>query len=179
MPAVFTDTKLYKALYVYKNHYLNNKRIKELEDSNESQTRVIINHLLSDVLGYAELDDIKTEYPVRGGFIDYLIELDDKKIFTIEAKTYGTKLTDKHLRQAIYYATTVGSDWIILTDGRMLELYRIKYSKPVIVRKLFSIDLMSVDVNSRQLVSYLTKASINKGELDKLIKVYDQALGFS
>jgi len=175
MTAVLTDTKLYKALIKYRNHYLN----KNLNNYDESSTRIIINHLLSDVLGYKELIDIKTEYPIKGGFIDYLIELDNKKIFTIEAKPIGTKLSDKHLRQAIYYATTVGSDWIILTDGRILDLYRVKYAKPIVVRKLFSIDFKKLDIKSRQLISYISKSSMNLGELDRLIKIYDEVVGFS
>ena len=173
MKSVFTDDKLYKALNLYKNHYLN----KKLENLDESSTRIIINHLLIDVLGYKELVDIKTEYPIRGGFIDYLVELDDKKLFAIEAKAIGTKLTDKHLRQAIYYGTTVGSDWIILTNARVLKLYRIKYSKPITVTRVFTVDFKILDKNSRYLISLLTKRAINTGDLDKLIKIYDQVLG--
>lgn len=172
MQKVLTDTKLYKALNRYRTIYIN----KQLENLDESSTRIIINHLLSDVLGYKELVDIKTEYRVKGGFIDYLIELDDKKLFVIEAKSFGTKLTQKHLRQAIYYGTTVGSDWIILTNGRNLDLYRIRYSQPIMVSKLFSIDFRRLDSNSRYFTSLMTKGSVTRGELDRLSRAHDRAL---
>src|ERR1035438_195406 len=97
MQAVLTDTKLHHALKLYKTHYLN----KKLQNLDESSTRIIINHLLSDVLGYRELIDVKTEFPIQGGYIDYLIELNHKKKIVIEAKSINTKLSNKHLRQAI------------------------------------------------------------------------------
>ncbi len=173
MREVLIDTKLYRALIRYRTIYIN----KQLEKLDESSTRILINHLLSDVLGYRELVEIKTEYRVKGGMIDYLIELDNKKLFVVEVKSFGTNLTQKHLRQAIYYGTTVGSDYIILTNGRNLDLYRIAYYKPIRVNKLFSIDLKRLDANSRYFASLITKSSIKRGELDRLAQAYDRAFG--
>lgn len=172
MEKVLVESKLHKALRRYRTIYLN----KYIQNLDESSTRIIINHLLSDVLGYKELVDIKTEYPIKGGFIDYLIEIDNKKIFAIEVKSFGTKLTEKHLRQAIYYGTTVGSDWIILTNGRTLELYRINYTQPVIVAKLFTIDFKKLDTNSRYFISLITKKSVKNGELYGLSNAHSRAL---
>lgn len=147
------------ALTRYRRRYLN----KKLDDLDESATRIIINHLLSDVLGYRELVDIKTEYPVKGGYIDYLIELNHKKVIVIEVKSIATKLTNKHLRQAVYYAATVGSDWIILTNARTLDLYKIRFSKPIKITKIFSLDLKRADSKLQSKVSFISKKSMARG----------------
>ena len=164
MTIVSHDTKLAKSINRYKHHYLN----KNLEKLDESSTRIIVNHLLSDVLGYRELIDIKTEYPIRGGYIDYLIEINHRKKFVIEVKSISTKLSAKHLRQAIYYGAITGTEWIILTNGRSIELHKIRYTKPLQVIKYASIDLKYLDVNSRHSLSLLTKPSVIKGELDQI-----------
>jgi hypothetical protein len=165
MKQVLTDNKLHEALNHYKRHYLN----KKFEDLDESATRIIINHFLSDVLGYKELVDIKTEYPIRGGFIDYLIILRRKKI-VVEAKSISTRLSSRHLRQATYYAATIGADWMVLTNGRNLELYKIRYTKPLAVNKLFSIDLRYIDADKYKQVKCLTKKSVLRGDLDSYPK---------
>src|ERR1039458_5762335 len=83
-PGTFT----YK-LQSYRRNYLKNK----FSALDESSTRIIVNHLLSDVLGYKELTDIKTEFPVSGGYIDYLIQANGKNIFIVEVKSISTRLS--------------------------------------------------------------------------------------
>jgi hypothetical protein len=174
MSAILTDAKLHNSLERYKAHYLN----KKFENLGESSTRIIINHLLTDVFGYKELYDIKTEYPIQGGYIDYLIELNRNKKLVIEAKSISTNFTNKHLRQAIYYGATVGSDWIILTNARTLDLYKIKYSKPLRVTRMFSIDFKKLDPHSENLASFLTKRSVLRGDLDNFSKIYEELARF-
>ena len=163
MQEVINDTKLYKALNRYKTRYLH----KSFENLDESSTRIIINHLLTDVLGYRELVDIKTEYPIKGGYIDYLIEINNKKIFAIEVKSISTKLSHKHLRQATYYGSTIGVEWIIITNSRFFQLYKIKYTKPLKVINIFNLDLKKLDYITNKQISYITKKSIIRGDLSK------------
>ncbi len=172
MQKVLKDSKLNNALHRYRTTYLN----KHLENLDESATRIIINHLLSDVLGYRELIDIKTEFPIMGGYIDYLIILNNRKSIVIEAKSIRTQLSNKHLRQAIYYGATVGADWIILTNARSLELYKIKYTKPLNIKKIFSIDFKKNNSNTGYLTSYLTKKSVNRGDLEYFAKKHDEII---
>lgn len=61
--------KLITSLISYERKFLNNK-ITELD---ESGTRLMINDFLSNVLGYAPIDEIKTEYMIRGTYADYVI----------------------------------------------------------------------------------------------------------
>ena len=46
----------------------------------------MINSFLTDVLNYAELDDIKTEFSIKGTYADYVIQLDKKRQIVIEVK---------------------------------------------------------------------------------------------
>ncbi len=172
MQAVSSSNNLSRALNSYRVRYLN----KQLENLDESSTRIIINHLLSDVLGYKELTDIKTEYPIRGGYIDYLIEINNKKLIVVEAKSIRVNLSTKHLKQAIYYAATVGADWIILTNARSLEIYKINYTKPLKVKKIFFIDFKKANPNTNYLTSYLTKRSVIRGDLAEFSKAKESTI---
>lgn len=108
---------------------------------NEATTRLMINHLLSDVLGYEEVSEIKPETGVNGGFADYLVEVNKRKLLIIEAKSYHTPILNKHLNQALAYAVLTGTKLILLTNGHRLILYRVDYSRPIGVRQIFDIDL--------------------------------------
>jgi hypothetical protein len=54
--------KLANSLKSYRKQFLESK-LKELD---ESGTRLMINSFLSDVLGYKQIEEIKTEYMIRG-----------------------------------------------------------------------------------------------------------------
>ena len=157
---------LNKRLRNYRQKYLR----KDLKGLDESVTRILVNHLLTEVLGYEELIDVKTEYEIKGSYADYVIELKRKKHF--EVKSVGLNLNDGHIRQTIGYAANEGIDWAILTNGRQIELYRIIFAKPINVVKLFSFnleDVKQIPIAAKQMI-YLTKHSVMKGELDNYWK---------
>ncbi len=54
-------------------------------DINESDTVVILNDLLAEVLGYAKYLEITGEFAVRGTYCDLAIKLDNKLQVLIEA----------------------------------------------------------------------------------------------
>jgi hypothetical protein len=45
-------------------------------DANEGDTRMLVNRILTDVLGFDEFADLTTEYQVRGEFADYGIRIE-------------------------------------------------------------------------------------------------------
>jgi hypothetical protein len=159
------NSRLPQAAKRYRSRYLN----KKFENLDESGTRIIINHLLNDVLGYKELVEIHTEYPILGGIVDYLIEVDNKKLFVVEAKSIKIRLSSKHLRQAIYYGVTTGTTWVILTNARQLDLYRINYSKPITVKQVLSLDLSNT--NHLKMLSKINRRTAIKTNMKDLIKV--------
>jgi len=156
--------ELYKKLQAYAKQYLK----KEYKELDESATRLMINSLLTNVFGYIELEEIKTEYRIRGEYADYIIQLKRKKQFVVEVKSIQLDLNEKHLRQSVGYAANEGVDWIILTNGKQVELYRVLFGKPISTRKIFDFDLSDAKElkNMCEMLYLLTKKSVLRDELD-------------
>lgn len=148
---------------VYKRKYLR----KEFNTLNEADTRIMTNSLLTEVLGYRELDEIKTEYRIKSEYADYVIQLKRKKHFVVEVKSIELDLNERHLRQSLAYAANEGIDWILLMNGREVQLYRVNFGKPISTTLIFKIDFMNNDDLKKApgLLWYLTKRSVEKGEL--------------
>lgn len=131
------QTKLFNSLKKYSKQYLNKKLI-ELD---ESGTRLMVNSFLTDVLGFIPIDEIKTEYMIRGTYADYVIQIKGNRKFLVEVKALSFNLSDKHLRQAINYGANEGIEWALLTNGKCFDFYKIIFGKPIDYRKVFSLDL--------------------------------------
>lgn len=155
--------QLINSLKKFQNMYYT-KKINELD---ESGTRLMINSLLTDVLGYASIEEIKTEYMIKGTYADYVIQIKGIRHFLIEVKGLSLELSEKHLRQAINYGANEGIDWAVLTNGRKFELYRIIFGKPIESQKVFSVDLSdkSQIKNTAQYLQYLHRDAVKKKEL--------------
>ncbi len=155
-------------LKVYKHKYLR----KEFSNRNEADTRIMTNSFLTEVLGYQELEEIKTEYRVKSEYADYVIQLKRKKHFVVEVKSIELDLSEKHLRQSLSYAANEGIDWILLINGREVQLYRVNFGKPISTTKIFCLNLMDgVDLKKApELVWYLTKRAVERGELETFWK---------
>jgi hypothetical protein len=159
---------LREKLKTYKRKYLR----KEFGKVDESGTRIMINSFLTDVLGYKELEEIKTEFRIRGEYADYVVQLKRKKHFVIEVKSIQLDLSDKHLRQSLNYAANEGIDWILLLNGRQLELYRVNFGKPISSTLIYTIDFLDNDSFKKcpEQLSYLTKRSVERGDLEEFWK---------
>ena len=127
------------------------------------------------MLGYAELDDIKTEYNIRGTYADYVIQLARKKHIVIEVKSIQIDLNSNHLRQAMGYAADEGIDWVMLTNGRQLKLYKVIFGKPVTRHLVFDYDLTDLTTVKKAAadLAYILKKNVQKGELDDYWKRFD------
>ncbi|HEY4964157.1 MAG TPA: type I restriction enzyme HsdR N-terminal domain-containing protein [Candidatus Saccharimonadales bacterium] len=147
----------------YKSKYLR----KEFSHLDESATRIMTNSLLTDVLGYKELEEIRTEFRIRGEYADYVIQVGRKKHFVVEVKSIQIDLDEKHLRQSLNYAANEGIDWILLLNGRQIEVYKVNYGKPIASKLVFSLDLLDKDdfKSAAELLVYLTKRCVLKAEL--------------
>lgn len=154
------------------NKYLSKNNFDEID---ESKTRSIIDRFLMRILGY-DFKDIGTEYRIKDKYVDYAIKLEDPKrkevviCFIVEVKAYKLKLSENHLRQAIDYATDEGIDWVLLTNARQFDLYKILWGKPIDKRKVFTVDLLDKNQlkESASNLQYLHKDVITKGSLDSL-----------
>lgn len=158
------------------------KRIREYRkknlkksDYNESATRIYVNEFLQDVLGYIFDDEIKTEYAIKGEYADYVIQLKRKKNFVVEVKAMSIDLSEKHLRQAQNYAANEGIEWILLFNGRQIQLYRLLFTKPIRNQLIVDLDLGDITQMrqaSEQLLP-LTKHAVERGELEEYWKRVD------
>lgn len=160
-----------KLLREFRRRYLR----KEFSDLDESATRIMINWLLTDILGYKELEEIKTEFRIRGEYADYVVQTNRKKRFIVEVKSIQIDLNEKHLRQSTNYAANEGIDWILLVNGRQIELYRVLFNKPIRTVKVFSYELQDLSTikQAAESLTYLSKRSVEKGELEDLWKKSD------
>jgi hypothetical protein len=152
----------------YKRKYLK----KEFSSLDESATRIMTNNFLTEILGYRELEEIKTEYRIRSEYADYVVQLKRKKHFVVEVKSIGLDLSIKHLRQSLSYAANEGIDWILLLNGREIQLYRVNFGKPVTTTLIYRLDLLDNDDFKKcpELLWYLTKKAVERGELETFWK---------
>ncbi len=152
----------------YKRKYLK----KEFATLDESATRIMTNNFLTEILGYEELVEIKTEYRIRSEYADYVVQLKRKKHFVVEVKSIGLDLNEKHLRQSLSYAANEGIDWILLLNGREIQLYRVNFGKPVTTTLICKIDLMDADDFKKcpELIWNVTKKAVERGELETFWK---------
>ena len=159
---------LREQLKIYKRKYLR----KEFTTLNEADTRIMTNSFLTEILGYRELEEIKTEYRIKSEYADYVIQLKRKKHFVVEVKSIELDLSEKHLRQSLSYAANEGIDWILLLNGREIQLYRVNFGKPISTTLIFKINFMnSEDLRKApELLWNLTKRAIEKGELETFWK---------
>lgn len=165
------SSKMLQSLKDYKKRYLS----KNISDLDESGTRIMINTFLTSILGYQELEEIKTEYMIKGTYADYIVQIGGKRHFLVEVKAFSIDLSDKHLRQAINYGANEGIDWAILTNGRQFQLYKILFEKPISEKLIFEIDFTADDFNAKaaleQLI-YLHRDAVVKKSLTDLWSRY-------
>lgn len=159
--------KMLTALKDYKKKYLS----KTLTDLDESGTRIMINNFLTSILGYQELEEIKTEYMIKGTYADYIVQVGGKRHFLVEVKAFSIDLSDKHLRQAINYGANEGIEWAILTNGRQFQVYKILFEKPISEKLIYEIDFTAEDFNVKDALEqlmYLHRDAVVKKSLADL-----------
>lgn len=159
-------SRMLLALKSYKKQFLN----RDLTELDESGTRLMINSFLCDVLGYLPIEEVKTEYMIKGTYADYVIQLSGVRHFLVEVKALSLQLSEKHLRQTINYGANEGIEWALLTNGKHFDFYKILFNKPIESRKIFSVDLtdgstLKHDVEHLQ---FLHKEAIVKKSLKQL-----------
>ena len=143
----------------------------------EASTRLMVNHFLSDVLGYKELDEIKAEYRIADKYADYVIQLKRKKHFIVEVKAAALDINEKHFRQALEYASNEGIDWVFLTNGRSFSLYRVIFKRPISFKKIFEHSLLrkrQLDGITKDLM-LITRDSVENGLLEAYWKRFQAA----
>lgn len=141
-------------------------------DANEGDTRLLVTDFLCDGLGFDKYDDLTTEYQVKGEFADYGVRIDKQMVAFIEVKRCTQKLGLRHLRQVQMYAVNEGVEWMILTNGRVWQVWHLTGGLPVAVDLAMEVDLLSdagLAAKADRLF-HLSKEAIKRHLLDDLWK---------
>lgn len=140
-------------------------------DIGESDTVVIIQDMLSDVLGYDKYQHVTTEHAIKGTYVDLAVKVDNEIRFLIEAKAIGLDLKEAHVKQAIDYGANQGIEWVVLTNGHVWRVYRIHFGQPIDKSMVIEIDTLSVKATSPEVIDCfgsLSKEGFSKGSMDEL-----------
>lgn len=136
---------------------------------NESGTRLVLDRIFQDVLGYT-LDEIKTEQKIQGRAADYVLSPDGLDTIVIEAKRAGTPLRQRQIFQATSYAAYSGIQWAILTNLTEWQFYKVSTVDKVDPQLVFTIDLSrSLDDDNAYYLMLISKFGVvRKGLIEKL-----------
>lgn len=134
-------------------------------DVNEADTVSIVQDMLSEVFGFDKYLEITSEYAIRGTYCDLAIKTDEKIQYLIEVKAIGLTLKESHLRQAVNYGATHGAEWVVLTNGIVWELYRIRFEQPIDCDLISSLNFLEVNprkTESQEKLVLLSKEILSK-----------------
>ena len=137
--------------------------IETLDEANVKQGVILP---ILNALGWNPFNtnEVRPEYPVSGGNVDYSLRLDGKTNVFLEAKRPSEDLS-KHQMQLLNYSFADGVPMAVLTNGLDWWFYlplRVGSWKE---RRFFNIDLRDDDISQKVefLTRYLSKVHISSG----------------
>ena len=119
-------------------------------DVNESDTVAIITDMLAAVFGYDKYSEITSEFAIKSSYCDLAVVVEGNVQFLIEAKAIGLDLKENHLNQAIGYGAQHGIQWVVLTNGKIWEIYRIRFRQPISTELLTSFDFLELSTRKTE-----------------------------
>jgi hypothetical protein len=147
-------------------------------DVSEADTVTLVKDMLGDVFGYDKYAELTSEHSIRGTYCDLAIQFDGKVQLLIEIKAIGSALVDRHVKQAIDYASNKGVDWVVLTNGIEWVLYHVLFKKPIDKEEVVRLNMLEVDPKREedmQRLYLLTRAGITKDALTQFRDRQDAA----
>lgn len=142
----------------------------KIKDVNESDTVVIITDMLNDIFGYDKYSEITSEFAIKKTYCDLAIIIGDKVKLLIECKAIGMDLKEEHTKQACDYASNLGIDWTILSNGQYWKVYKMIYSKPISRELVYEFNFLELSIKRKtdiESLYYLTKEAITKSRLEE------------
>ncbi len=117
-------------------------------DVSEADTVTLVKDMLCDVFGYDKYSELTSEHAIRGTYCDLAVTFEDKVQLLIEVKAIGSDLQDKHIKQAVDYASNQGVDWVVLTNGVEWILFHMLFKKPIEKEEVVRFNLLEIDARS-------------------------------
>lgn len=136
------------------------KRLKD-QDANEADTVILVVDILSNLFGYDKLNNLTTEFAVRGRFVDITLVEERKPFAFIEVKAAGSELKEQHLRQVVDYAANHGVEWVILTNSDTWRVYKVIFGQPISSELVEDIALLALNPRSKEDVARLYALTID------------------
>lgn len=99
------------------------KYVRKTSGKCEENTKIKIVIPLLELLGYNSLKDMDFEHHVENKKADIALLFENKPKLLIETKDLDEPL-DTHIHQALNYAFDKGIEWVILTNGLEIRLYK-------------------------------------------------------
>ncbi len=134
-----------------------------------SDTVTIITDMLEEIFGFDKYSEITREYAIQGTFCDLAIKSNKKIEYLIEVKAIGLDFNDKHLKQAVNYASREGVKWVVLTNGIRWEIHRVSLDEKVLNNHIFTFDIMELNPRQKEhqeMLFLLCKRGIQKDLID-------------
>lgn len=138
-------------------------------DVNESDTVTIITDMLEEVFGFDKYSEITKEYAIQGTYCDLAIKIGKRIEYLIEVKAIGLDLNDRHLKQAVNYASREGIKWVVLTNGIKWKIHRVTLENKVKNEELCSFDFIEINhkqAEQQDLLFLLCKRGVQKDLID-------------
>lgn len=142
-------------------------------DVNESDTVAIIADMLSSIFGFDKFVEITREFAIKGRYCDLAVTVDGSVKFLIEVKAIGLELKESHMSQVLGYGSQHGIQWVVLTNGRTWEIYRISFNPPVSLDLLTSfnfLELKTKTTEDRETLFLLCKEGLSKAVIEEYHK---------
>lgn len=135
---------------------------------NEEETRRWCVDLLRSALGYKD-HDIETELSILGQRVDIALKDNDRVFMVIECKAATVALSGAAINQAANYATSLGAEWAVVTNGdnwKLLHVSPSRGSEPELTL-VFDVSILDEDGLSSadaECLYLLTKEAVRSGE---------------
>lgn len=110
------------------------------KESTEEDARILLNDILSDVLGYDKYNELKTEQRDKNHRLDYVVKLintgkagrkSEKPDFIIEAKAANVQIAQTHIDQTLAYCIGLGIDFFVVTNVQNWKIFKAGKKKGV------------------------------------------------
>jgi hypothetical protein len=118
-------------------------------DISEADTVTVIKDMLTDIFGYDKYTELTSEQQIRGTFCDLAIRVEGKVHYLAEVKSAGTTLNENHLRQAVNYGAHQGIEWVLLTNGIIWKVFRIKFGQPIDWEEVYQFDMGALSTRAQ------------------------------
>ncbi len=123
-------------------------------DINEADTVKIVVDILSEVFGYDKYLEITSEFAIKSTYCDLVIKTKggtkEKIQYLVECKAIGLNLKEQHIKQVVDYGAHQGVNWVVLTNGIIWEIYRIRFEKPIKYDLLHSINFLELNSKKKE-----------------------------